>query len=173
MITANKTRLDYIDVSKGIGILLVVLGHLAIPSKLFDFIFSFYMPLFFIISGILLFYNNRWQTDNLQFTIKRKIKSILWPYIVFSILAIIVDIVIFKHYTFTENYLFSFFTLTGIGELWFLSALFIGEIVFIVLMNKFKGKENLFNFYNCNSSNSNIFHKNFFSLYGFRCKIFS
>ena len=67
----------------------------------------------------------------------------MWPYIVFSILAIIVDIVIFKHYTFTENYLFSFFTLTGIGELWFLSALFIGEIVFIVLMNKFKGKENL------------------------------
>jgi acyltransferase len=47
-------RIEYIDSLKGIGILLVLLGHVSgIPATLHDVIYSFHMPLFFIISGFL------------------------------------------------------------------------------------------------------------------------
>lgn len=39
------------DIAKGIGMLAVVLGHMSIPAKMGDFIFSFHMPLFFLING--------------------------------------------------------------------------------------------------------------------------
>lgn len=47
-----KKRLIWIDNAKGIGILLVVLGHTyGIPVQLHHIIYSFHMPLFFILSG--------------------------------------------------------------------------------------------------------------------------
>jgi len=56
----EKNRLYYLDTMKGILIILVVLGH-AIQSTipdyqhnfLFRLIYSFHMPLFFLISGYL------------------------------------------------------------------------------------------------------------------------
>lgn len=44
-------RIEALDVAKGIGIILVIIGHLS-SSYLHDWIYSFHMPLFFIISGI-------------------------------------------------------------------------------------------------------------------------
>ena len=47
-----NTRIRYIDVAKGIGILLVVLGHLMIPGQwLKDCIYACHMPLFLVLSG--------------------------------------------------------------------------------------------------------------------------
>jgi fucose 4-O-acetylase-like acetyltransferase len=45
-------RINWIDIAKGIGIFLVVLGHTGIPVKLSYWIYSFHMPLFFFISGM-------------------------------------------------------------------------------------------------------------------------
>lgn len=50
-------RLEYIDFCRGIAILLVVIGHLiqfngiVTSNPVFEFIYSFHMPLFFAISG--------------------------------------------------------------------------------------------------------------------------
>lgn len=44
-------RIEYIDMAKGVGMLSIIIGHNAIPPILFDWIFSFHVPLFFIISG--------------------------------------------------------------------------------------------------------------------------
>ncbi|QJD09405.1 acyltransferase family protein [Flammeovirga sp. MY04] len=64
------------DVSKGIGILLMVLGHTSIPSALSKFIWAFHMPLFFIASG----WTTNWQkTDFITFT-KRKLRTLLLPF---------------------------------------------------------------------------------------------
>lgn len=42
-----------IDIAKGIGIFLVVLGHFAVfASPLYHYIYLFHMPLFFFISGM-------------------------------------------------------------------------------------------------------------------------
>lgn len=47
------SRIVFVDVAKGIGILLVIIGHV-VPygdNYLSRFIFGFHMPLFFILSG--------------------------------------------------------------------------------------------------------------------------
>ncbi|MBF1069294.1 MAG: acyltransferase family protein, partial [Prevotellaceae bacterium] len=44
-------RIEALDIAKGIGIILVIIGHMS-SSYLRDWIYSFHMPLFFIISGI-------------------------------------------------------------------------------------------------------------------------
>lgn len=41
-----------LDVAKGIGIVLMVIGHTGCPNWLHSSIYSFHMPLFFIISGL-------------------------------------------------------------------------------------------------------------------------
>ncbi len=50
-----KQRLSYIDIAKGIGILLMVLGHNHVATavgKVYTTIYSFHLPLFFFLSGI-------------------------------------------------------------------------------------------------------------------------
>lgn len=51
VITTN--RIEYIDIAKGLGMILVVVGH-CINGKTFPgtWINSFHMPLFFILSGL-------------------------------------------------------------------------------------------------------------------------
>lgn len=48
---ANSKRIESLDIAKGFGILIVVLGHVLRPNDVFlkEFIFSFHMPLFFIL----------------------------------------------------------------------------------------------------------------------------
>ncbi|MGB1249760.1 MAG: acyltransferase family protein [Candidatus Promineifilaceae bacterium] len=76
-----KSRIQYIDIAKGIGILLVVFGHsrlvLDTKGELFNVIFSFHMPLFFFLSGI--FFNPTITFPNL---LARRAKSLLRPYFV-------------------------------------------------------------------------------------------
>jgi fucose 4-O-acetylase-like acetyltransferase len=50
-------RLGWIDRTKGIGIILVVLGHL--PNNYAKFVYVFHMPLFFVLSGFLFNGNRR------------------------------------------------------------------------------------------------------------------
>ena len=56
----NQKRLDYIDIAKGIGIILVVFAHTLVPQIrgnstfayfLWIFIYNFHMPLFLFFSG--------------------------------------------------------------------------------------------------------------------------
>ena len=43
-------RIKWIDLTKGVAIFLMVCGHTGIPSLISNWIWSFHMPLFFIIS---------------------------------------------------------------------------------------------------------------------------
>ena len=44
-------RIEYIDVAKGIGMLLVIMGHAFPAGRITKIIYSLHMPLFFILSG--------------------------------------------------------------------------------------------------------------------------
>ena len=44
-------RIEWIDTAKGIGLILVILGHLHIPFMT-TWIYLFHMPLFFFLSGL-------------------------------------------------------------------------------------------------------------------------
>ena len=46
-------RLDWVDVARGIGIIAVVVGHVWTRGPLRDAMYSFHMPLFFLLSGML------------------------------------------------------------------------------------------------------------------------
>lgn len=82
-----KERYKELDLMKGIGILLVYLGHsFNLPqldwNKIFVFlgntVYSFHMPLFFFISGLL---SNTNKEINLEKFYKGKIKRLLVPYL--------------------------------------------------------------------------------------------
>jgi|GEM_PF-4684223 len=50
----SLTRYDFIDILKAFAIILVVLGHSILSDDLYNWIYSFHMPLFFMISGFLI-----------------------------------------------------------------------------------------------------------------------
>lgn len=69
-------RIIYLDIAKGIGILLVVLGHLNLEFVLKNIIYSFHMPLFFYLGGVISFSRNEIPWHN--------IKKFLFLYLMFG-----------------------------------------------------------------------------------------
>lgn len=68
-----------IDILKGIGIILVVIGHNS-SGVLRNFIYTFHMPLFFIISGFL------FSKKNIKDYLMNSFQRLLIPYFLFLIL---------------------------------------------------------------------------------------
>ena len=137
-----KEKINYIDYSKGIAILFVIFGHVYSGNNIATtWIYSFHIPLFFIISGFLLKLNKNKDTKSM---ILKKFKSLMVPYILFSIINIVGFYLIkdLSYEVFKGN-IFNTITLFGIGALWFLPALFISETLFLfeknnISKNKYK-----------------------------------
>ena len=131
----SQKRISYIDTAKGIGILLVLIGHSEYPSThLITWISSFHMPLFFILSGIL-FAHTGASTKKTKPFLKKKLCSILVPYATFSLLSIlasaILDYASFPAYLWTS--LIQTISFYGISVLWFLPTLFFSELAFFFI----------------------------------------
>lgn len=80
---AVSKRIEWLDLCKCTGIILVILGHCPLsPSKIFYF-YAFHIPLFFILAGY---------TLNISCTINeyviKKFKSLIVPYFAFSIICL-------------------------------------------------------------------------------------
>jgi fucose 4-O-acetylase-like acetyltransferase len=60
----GKKRILFVDIAKGIAIILMILGHVVEHGVVRNAIFSFHMPLFLITSGF--FYKNRTFKDELK-----------------------------------------------------------------------------------------------------------
>ena len=78
--TTENKRDQSLDIMKGIGILLVVFAHVFHESGI---IYQFHMPLFFILSGASMTYSKS------GFSLKKKAKSLLVPYFVFSLICFV------------------------------------------------------------------------------------
>lgn len=126
----KENRIKWIDISKGIGIILVVLGHCNIPMNWAIIIYSFHMPLFFFLSGYL-FSIKKYSSFN-PFLV-HKAKTILLPYFYFSFLSFLY----FAIHNQTEiiKPLIGIFYSNGINgwmpfnvALWFLTCLFMVEM---------------------------------------------
>ena len=81
----GNSRLQYIDVLKGIAIILVLIGHRSVNEYVTVFIYMFHMPLFFFISG----YLDRMNEIEMKTVLKKKAKRLLYPYVTFGILIIL------------------------------------------------------------------------------------
>lgn len=86
----KSKQIEWINILRGFAIFLIVFGHSIGYSKgltdLSRYLSSFYVPLFFFISGYL-FYENK--EEKLIPFIQRKAKRILIPYFVFALLSLI------------------------------------------------------------------------------------
>ena len=79
---SKSNRIAYIDAAKGIGILLMILGHTGmygLPVVMHKMIYSFHMPLFAIISGFFLHFSD--SKKLLGESLRSKIMKILVPII--------------------------------------------------------------------------------------------
>ena len=79
-------RLDVLDVAKGLGILLVIYAHVNYNSKALTLIYSFHMPLFFFISGMVF---DRKKYGSFTEFLKRKWTTTVIPYLLFAIAPIL------------------------------------------------------------------------------------
>jgi len=121
-------RIEYIDIAKGIGILLVVLGHndfSLISPFVFQVIYSFHMPLFFLLSGF--FFN---PSIGFLDLLRKRFHSVLKPYL-FTIFLIYFTSVSFEKMSFQTAIGRIIKSLYGTGyyiewkQLWFLPNLFV------------------------------------------------
>lgn len=83
---SNNNRLKYIDLLKGFGVVMVVIGHMHYSENVDKLIYGFHMPLFFFISGYL--YHT---PDNVFVYIKRKFRTLLIPYFIVGIIYTLID----------------------------------------------------------------------------------
>lgn len=131
-----KTRIFYRDNTKGIAILLVVLGHI-LPMNtdpISVWIYSFHMPVFYIITGIL-HSGKDYSEGKLSTYAIKKAQNTLYPYVTFSILAIVVATIIglvSHNWNRATSVLLETVTLRGYSALWFLPSFLFSEILFFL-----------------------------------------
>ena len=123
-----KKRVQYIDIAKGIGILLVVLGHNdlnAYHPLLHRFIYAFHMALFFFLSGI--FFN---PDRPFKVLVKKRFDGLIKP-LIFTILLIYGISLFFGKISLSDVAIRLFKSLYMTGpylnwvQLWFLPLLFL------------------------------------------------
>ena len=120
----RSQRIEWLDVAKGIAILLMVAGHTTIPKPVSNFIWAFHMPLFFIASG----WCTRWGGQYGEF-VMRKIKSLLVPFAIYTAIVLPLDCLI-------GVTSFNDWLINGWGgvALWFIPVLFLALILARAIM---------------------------------------
>lgn len=129
MFAMQRSRNNIFDIARGIGILLVVIGHCYTKTtKVCCLINGFHMPFFFIISGMI--YGMR--ENDFDFCFKKKLRSYIIPYLFFEIIWFIY--LIFMNYRNLSGDIYkSFFRIVSFkGNIatWFLPCLFISQFIF-------------------------------------------
>ena len=133
----GSKRLNYIDMSKGIAILLVVFGHISqVTDNMKILIYAFHMPIFFIISGLMMKHTVI-GNKNFLYNLKHKVKTILIPYVSFEFVYTILRMFTkgFTLNNFIERFVKESLMLKPqIISLWFLIALFVAQIIFMLYL---------------------------------------
>lgn len=129
----NATRISWIDMAKGYGILLVIFAHLDIASEIRTWIYSFHMPLFFFLSG----YVFKEEYEPMIF-LKKKVKSIVIPYVCLGIPMVLFQLLkdFFKGTLSLDNGVHlvrDFLLQRRLWTLWFIACLFCLNILFYIV----------------------------------------
>ena len=136
-----QQRVEWVDTLKFIGILSVILGHINFPLN--GFIYTWHMPLFFMVSGFFI----KFETHFKDFVVKN-FKRLMIPYFIFSIVGLFIEIL--KRYLLHREALDYTHEIKGIlidmdfaglcntyaFVLWFLPALFFSRVFLYLIKNK-------------------------------------
>lgn len=125
MNSTNMERVRYIDVAKGIGILLVIIGHTFPGSYVQRVCYSFHMPLFFFISG-LCYNHSKYDFKRLW---KIRMRQLLVPLLLFSVILYALRYALLRTTYFHLGLLFPDAT-------WFLFVLFLAEMLGYFVIDK-------------------------------------
>lgn len=128
-LVGHTKRIEYIDIFRAFGIILMIMGHVGFGEGFDHYIHAFHMPMFFFISGFL------YKEKGISFRsyLAKKVKHLLIPYLIFGI--VLYSINIFIQGSFDLNILRSFLLFPTqapsiAGALWFLPSLFLADILY-------------------------------------------
>lgn len=146
MLNSYSKRVEWIDACKGLAIILVVFGHCwSREVKVFLWIYSFHLPIFFMLAGYLI------ATKGTSFSkeiIVRKVKRLLIPYFTFSflILLMIGTLKILGGMPVRELISGEMKSILGFRanmSTWFLACIFISECIFLFALKQIQMKRYL------------------------------
>ncbi len=152
----NIQRIEWLDIAKGIAILLVIAGHVSLlpwePWR--KMIFSVHMPLFFIAAGV----TAKSKTISSKYLIKL-IERLVVPYIITAMLGLVIITAKMAGNISVMSEIERIFWASGvpadygpgipitgektipvIGAIWFLPCMFIAKIVFEVILKWIENK---------------------------------
>ena len=143
-----KKRLEFIDIAKGIGIILVLFNHVE-SCQWVTFSSFFVISIFFFCSGYTFSFN---QEEKFRFiTVVKRLPKLLKPYFFFSVLLLLIfndfslraisGIVYSRHYFFpigTDDVCRLF--IVGNFPLWFLTCMSLCYLLYAVYLRFFKYK---------------------------------
>ena len=143
MSESQKKRILWIDIAKGIAILLMVIGHVDnIHPYLKGIIFSFHMPLFMIINGYLI------RSYDIKKTFIRSLRTLMLPYFVVCLLQAAISTILaagsgtelevlqYRLISMLFGMSKSSTILTSVGGvslIWFLTSLFLARNIYVIL----------------------------------------
>ncbi|MBE6909140.1 MAG: hypothetical protein E7474_06165 [Ruminococcaceae bacterium] len=144
MSEVKTRRLEY-DYAKGIGVLLVIMGHMTTyPRAIKNMIYSFHMPMFFIIAGLLISVPAKGEEGSFRKLLQKKSRAILIPAFFFELLMYVWGIVkrIIEH-EFAVSWLpkgfLGIFLQIGYseysGSLWFLWTFFLALLAAYAILS--------------------------------------
>ncbi len=131
----NEEREKDIDFLRGVGIVFMIMGHTGCGNGMLPHFFhAFHMPMFFLISGLL------WKKQKTQTFLKKRIRTLLLPYICFGSIALLIcwfcgDVTnkqIYAVFWYNTN------NFPIVGALWFLTAFFIAQMTMHLICKLFR-----------------------------------
>lgn len=131
---AKTERIGFVDIYRALGILFIVSMHVGFGQRYDHFTHVFIIQLFFFISGYLFSLRSKDEQSAAAF-IGKKAKSLLIPYIAFGLFFFAVYTVLkgFEPVKLYHLLLMNTDNMPIVGALWFLTALFIGEVIYFLL----------------------------------------
>lgn len=133
-------RIEQIDIIKGVGILLMIMGHINFGEAFDIWIHAFHMPIFYVMSGYL--FKSEVQTTE-EFVVK-KARQLLLPYFAFSALGFLMAYVLYGanaiDFWSKLNDVFFDPNIGGapvVGAVWFFPVLFWINVIFHFLHKYF------------------------------------
>lgn len=131
-----------IDLLKGIGIILMIMGHVPFSEEITKAIYVFHMPLFFIASGFLYKRKNDFNTAFVKW-----LKRLILPYFIFATLGYVLWNIEIRPNNFSQltQPLESIFYINtdGMpinGAVWYLTATFVIFLLYWIVDNFFKNE---------------------------------
>lgn len=132
----EKTRIEWIDIFKLLGIIAIFCGHFGeAGGRMHVFVFYYHVPLFFFASGI--FAGN---LEKLTFkdAVKKRFGQIMIPYAFLVVLNMIVIVItseddLFTYMKYMKRFIWGIRNQVPAGALWFFTCIFCTGVIFDAL----------------------------------------